>query len=137
MLILTSPADISRISNSSVRALVELRFKQLGRFDAGDGLLIVVEAGDNIDELERVSGCALLRDPFEDVAFGHPDFTSLFDYVEKHNENGKLYCYEAHVDTGDAGIGTTFFIPAETGISGDLLAMCAQFSISATDPIQT
>ena len=132
MLILTKPTDVSRISNPHIRALVELRFSQLGSFDNDDGLLIVVEVGDSVDELERVSGCALLHDPFEDVPFGHPDFTPSFDYLEKHHENGKLYCFEAHVDTSDDGIGTTLFIPAEEG-PGDLLAMCAKYAVPAAE----
>jgi hypothetical protein len=97
---------------------------QLGPFEADDGLLIVVEPGDSPDELERVCGFSLLHDPFEDVSFGHPLFVPTFDYLERHDDDGKLYCFEAHTDTGDDGIGVTLFIPAEEGVPADLLLVC-------------
>ena len=131
MLVLGSHLDVSRITNPDIRALVELRLKQLGNFD--DGLVLVVEAGDSVEELEVVSGCSLLHDPFEDVPFGHPDFTPSFDYLETHYANGKLTCYEAHADTGDDGIGCTLFIPAEEGINADLLALCRTYAQPAAE----
>ncbi len=132
MIALGSPSDVSRISNPYIRALIELRFRQLGTFNAEDGLLIVVESADTLDELERVSGCALLHDPHEGVRFPDPAFSHSFDILEKHYENGKLYCFEAHVDTSDDGIGTTLFIPAD-GVDADLLAMCAQYAVPAIE----
>jgi hypothetical protein len=126
MLVLGSTLDVSRILNPHIRALVGLRLQQLGNFD--DGLVLVAEAGDSVDELEVVSGCSLLHDPFEDVPFGHPDFTPSFDYLETHYANGKPICYEAHADTGDDGIGTTLFIPDEEGINADLLALCRTYA---------
>jgi hypothetical protein len=133
MLVLGSHLDVSRIVNPYVRALVELRLEQLGSFD--DGLVLVVEAGDSVDELEVVSGCAILHDPFEDVPFGHPNFTPSFDYLETHYANGKHICYEAHADTGDDGIGSTLFIPDEEGINADLLALCRTYAHRAvTNP---
>jgi hypothetical protein len=126
MLVLGSHLDVSCIVNPYVRALIEFRLQQLGDFT--DGLVLVVEAGDSVDELEVVSGCSLLHDPFEDVPFGHPDFTPSFDYLETHYANGKLICYEAHADTGDDGIGSTLFIPDEEGINADLLALCRTYA---------
>jgi hypothetical protein len=133
MHVLGNASDVSRISNPCIRALVELRLQQLGDF--ADGLVLVVEAGDTVEELEIVSGCSILHDPFEDVPFGHLDFTPSFDYLETHYANGKLTCYEAHADTGDDGIGSTLFIPDEEGINSDLLALCRTYAQPAvTEP---
>lgn len=131
MLVLQSLSNASRIVNPHIRALIELRLEQLGSFD--DGLVLIVEAGDTVEELEIVSGCSLLHDPFEDVPFGHPDFTPSFDYLETHYANGKLTCYEAHADTGDDGIGCTLFIPDEEGINADLLALCRTYAQPAAE----
>ncbi len=124
-------ADASRIANPHIRSLVDLRFQQLGTFS--DGLLLVVEVGDSVEELEAVSGAAVLYDPFEDVPFGHPYFSPSFDYIEAHYANGRIYCFEAHADTSDDGLGVTLFIPAEEGIPPGLLALCQTYANAAVD----
>jgi hypothetical protein len=124
MLILRDPADASRIADSDVRTVVRHRLDQLNTFD--DGLLMVVESVDSTEALERVSGCALLYDPFEGVPYGHPDFTPSFDFLMEHS-----HVYEMHFDTSDDGIGITFFIPKAKGIAPCLLAMCAEYAVPA------
>ncbi|TRZ91891.1 MAG: hypothetical protein D4R84_13500 [Rhodocyclaceae bacterium] len=130
MVIIRDPADASRIANPHIRAILDLRLQQLGTFH--DGLLLVVEAGDSVEQLEEVSGVAILHDPFSDVPFGHPDYSPSFDYIEAHYANGNITCFEAHADTGDAGLGTTLFISAEDGVDANLLALCAQYAVPAT-----
>ncbi len=135
MLILGSPETTSRISNPYIHHLIELRLEQLGSFD--DGLLIVVDDCDSVDELEAVCGCSLLHDHFEDVPFGHPDFTPSFDYLEAHHdESGNVVCYEMHFDdSSDDGIGTTLFIPTDESINADLLALCRTFATNAVSQL--
>lgn len=130
MLIIRDPADAGRIANPYIRALVDLRYAQLGTFQ--DGLLVVVEVGDAIEDVERLCGVPVLNDPFSDVPYGHPDFTPSFDYIEAHYANGNLTCFEAHADTGDAGLGSTLFVPAEEGIDASLLAALKQYAVPAT-----
>jgi len=130
MFLIRDPADANRIANPYIRALIDLRLQQLGTFH--DGLLLVIEVGDSVEILEAASGAAILHDPFEDVPFGHPDFTPSFDYIEAHYANGNITCFEAHADTGDAGLGTTLFVPAEDGIDKMLLAMCAKYAVPST-----
>jgi hypothetical protein len=130
MLIIRDPADASRIANPHIRALLALRFSQLGTFH--DGVLLVVEVGDFIKDVERLCGVAILHEPFSDAPLGHPDYSPSFDYIEAHYANGNLACFEAHADTGDAGLGSTLFIPAEEGIDRTLLAMLKEFAIPAT-----
>lgn len=123
MLIIREHEDVLRIANPLVRALLDLRLQQLGAFD--DGLLVVVEIGDNVKELEAVSGVAILHDPFEEVPFGDPDFTPSFDFVIDHSA-----AYEMHFDASDDGIGTTLLIPKGDGIDAGLLALCQEFAVA-------
>lgn len=130
MLIIRDSADACRVANPHIQALLDLRFRQLGTFH--DGLLVVVEAGDSVEELEAVSGMAILHDPFSNAPLGHPDFSPSFDYIEAHYANGNIICFEAHADTGDDGLGITLFVPVEEDIDESLLAMLKEFSIPAT-----
>ena len=130
MLVLSELRDASRIANPYVLEIVNLRYVQLGTFH--DGLLIVVEVGDSVEELEAVSGMAILHDPFSDVPFGHPDYSPSFDYIEAHYANGNITCYEAHADTGDGGLGTTIICPIEDEISPSLLGLFSRYAVPAT-----
>ncbi|MCX7150551.1 MAG: hypothetical protein NTY05_14290 [Rhodocyclales bacterium] len=130
MVIIRDPADANRIANPHVRALIDLRFSQLGTFH--DGLLVVVEVGDAIEDVEKLCGVAILHDTFSGVPFGHPDYSPSFDYIEAHYANGNITCFEAHADTGDAGLGSTLFVPAEEGIDASLLAALKQYAVPAT-----
>ncbi len=123
MVIIRNPEDARRIAHPCIHALLALRFQQLGTFD--DGLLVVVEAGDAIDDVEKLCGVAILHDPFEDVPYGHPDFTPSFDFAIDHNG-----AYEMHFDASDDGIGTTLLIPKGDGIDADLLALCREFAVA-------
>lgn len=124
MIVLGSSEDLCRISHPPLHALVSLRLQQLSPFAPTNGLLIVVEVGDSVEELEKTCGMPILHDPFEDVPFGHSDFTPNFEFLEAHHD-----CYEMHFDdSSDDGIGITLFIPREEGIPGGLLALCAQYA---------
>ena len=130
MVVIRNQEDARRIVHPCIHALLTLRLQQLGTFD--DGLLVVVEVGDVVGDIERLCGVAILQDPFEDVSFGHPDYSPSFDYIEAHYANGNLTCFEAHADTGDAGLGSTLFVPAEEGIDASLLAALKQYAVPAT-----
>ena len=132
MLILADLASTASIPDQYIRALVQLRFQQLGHFDPEEGVLLVVEIGDRVEDVEKACGLPILHDPFSDVPLGHPDYSPSFDYIEAHYANGRITCFEAHADTGDAGIGTTLFVPAEEGIPASLLALCTTYAVPAT-----
>ena len=121
MIVIRNPEDARRVTDPHIRALLGLRLQQLGTVD--DGLLVVVEAGDSVAEVEADSGVAILHDTFEDVPYGHPDFTPAFDFVIDHST-----AYEMHFDASD-GIGTTLLIPKGEGIDTDLLALCREFAV--------
>jgi hypothetical protein len=122
MIFIRNPEDARRVTDPHIHALLALRLQQLGTVD--DGLIVVVEAGDSVAELEAASGMAILHDPFENAPYGHPDFTPSFDFVIDHSA-----AYEMHFDASD-GIGTTLLIPKGDGIDADLLALCREFAVA-------
>jgi hypothetical protein len=121
MLTIRDKQDARRVTNPYISALLDLRYAQLGTFH--DGLLIVVEVGDAIEDVEMLSGVAIHYDPYSDARFGHPDFMPTFDFVVDHSA-----AYEMHFDASD-GIGTTLLIPKGDGIDADLLALCREFAV--------
>lgn len=123
MIVIRSSEDASRIARPSIRSLLAIRLQQLGTAD--DGLLLVIEAGDSAEAIEEIAKVPLLHDPFEDVPFGHPNFTPSFDFVIKHSA-----AYEMHFDASDDGIGTTLVVPKGGDIDRRLLALCAEFAVT-------
>ncbi len=123
MEIIRNLADASRIANPHIHALLDLRLQQLGTFH--DGLLVVIEAGDAIQDVEELCGVPILYDHYSDARFGHPDFTPSFDFVIDHSA-----AYEMHFDVSDDGIGTTLLIPKGDNIDADLLALCREFAVA-------
>ena len=92
--------------------------------------MVVVEPGDTVEQLEQEIGLPLLHGLFDNVPFGHPDFTPCFDILEEHcNESGTVY--EMVFIRNDDGFATTVFVPATESIPGDLLAMCRSFATPA------
>lgn len=133
MLVLRDPADASLIAEPALRSLVEQRFGEVFSEEAYDadqhGYMIVVESGDSVDALEKESGCAILYEPFEDVPYGHPDFTPSFEVLEEHS-----YAYEMLFICNDDGFGITIIVPRnKEGIDACLLAMCAEYAVPAIE----
>lgn len=132
---LRSPADVSGIANPCIRQLAALRFRQLNSPDDPDapdatGYFIVVEPGDTVEQLEQEIGLPLLRSLFEELPFGHPDFTPCFEILEEHiYEQHRIY--EMVFISDDDGTFTTLLVPAIEGIDTNLLAMCRSFATPA------
>jgi len=141
MLILREPADAGRIADPGIRALVELRFAQIGQDEPyvadQHGYMIVVEPGDTAQELEQESGCAILHDLFEDIPYGNPDFTPSFEILEEHYGTDGTVFYEMLFITNDDGFGITLFVPKAEGIDRDLLSMLAEFASPAAEHIDS
>jgi hypothetical protein len=125
MIILHGPASVSSIADPDVRAIVEQRFAELG---AGTdiGYMIVVEAGDSVESLEKETSCPILRNLFDDARYGDPDFAPSFEALEEHAS-----CYEMVFILNDDGYGIDIFIPKQEGIDTELLAMCAEYASPA------
>ena len=44
--------------------------------------MVVVEPGDTVEQLEQEIGLPILHGLFDDVPFGHDDFTPCFDILD-------------------------------------------------------
>ena len=130
MLVLRDPGLASHIAHPDIRALVEQRFSEVCAGEPYDydthGYMIVVEPGDTVDALEQETSWPILHNLFEDIPFGHPDFSPSFEALEEHHE-----FYEMLFINNDNGFGITLFVPKAQGVPADLLALCAQFATPA------
>ena len=130
MLVLRDPALASRIADPGIRSLVEQRFAEILSGEAYDydqhGYMVVVEPGDTFESLEKETFCPIHRNIFDEACYGNPDFSPSFEALEEHDD-----CYEMLFINNDNGFGITLFIPKAEGIEGSLLAMCAEFAVSA------
>jgi hypothetical protein len=135
MIVLRDPQATSQITNPNIRNLVVLRFGQLNSPDDpdapdADGHFIVVEPGDTVEQLDQVVGLPILRGLFDDLLYGHPDFTPCFEILEEHNYE-QHSIYEMVFISDDDGTFTALLIPATEGVDSNLLAMCRSFATPA------
>lgn len=134
MIVLREPAAVNLISAPDLRQLLALRFSQLlagdGDLAEGYGCLLVVEAGDMVEQLEQEIGLPILSGLFDDAPFGHPDFAPCYEILEEHR-NGNTCIYEMVFISNDDGAATALFVPDQEGINADLLAMCRSFAVPA------
>ena len=135
MIVLRNPQATSQITDPYIRNLVVLRFGQLNSPDDPDapdanGYFIVVEPGDTVEQLEQVVGLPIMHSLFDDLIYGHPDFTPCFEILEEHNYE-QHSIYEMVFISDDDGTFTALLIPAIEGIDTNLLAMCRSFATPA------
>ena len=131
MLILRDPATTSQVTDPYIHELVSLRWSQILAGEPYDydrhGYMVIVESGDTVEQVEQEIGFPLLRSLFDDLPYGHPDFTPCFDILEEHTDE-KRRIYEMVFISNDDGFATTVFVPAAEGIPTNLLAMCRSFA---------
>lgn len=135
MVILRDPSDLPCIIHPAIRQLAALRFGQLNSPDDpdapdADGYFIVVEPGDTVEQLEQVVGLPIMHSLFDDLLYGHPDFTPCFEILEEHNYE-QHSIYEMVFISDDDGTFTALLIPATKGVDSNLLAMCRSFATPA------
>lgn len=118
MLIIRDPTLTNTIDEPDISSLAETRFSQIldgEPYDYGHhGYMIVVEAGDNIANLEKETCCAISDD-------------SMFEVLEEHD-----CCFEMLFILNDEGFAITIFIPKHAGIDDDLLKLCSKYAVPAT-----
>jgi hypothetical protein len=134
MIVLRDPGDVAGVAHPLIRDLAALRTTQILNGEPYDpaihGVMVVVEPGDSIEQLEQAVGLPILHGLFDDVPYGHPDFSPCFEILEEHsNEHDCIY--EMVFISNDDGAATTLFVPATEGIPGNLLAMCAAYATPA------
>ena len=125
MLILKSPSSIDSITDPEILKLVKMRHDQLGdeMFDS----VIIIEAGDTVQDIEEEIGFSILTNLFDDVRYPDPDFVPCFEVLEDHGG-----CYEMVFIFGDGDDAIEIFIPKQC-VDNELLAMCSQYAVSITE----
>jgi hypothetical protein len=134
MIVLRDPADVAGVVHPLIRDLAALRTTQILNGETYDpaihGVMVVVEPGDTVEQLEQEIGLPILHGLFDDVPFGDPDVTPCFEILEEHTyEQHRIY--EMVFISNDDGFATTVIVPATEGVPGDLLAMCRSFATPA------
>lgn len=125
---LHEPADVARLPNGDLRALVEQRIDEMSEvepWEEGDSVFIVVEAGDTVETLEAETGFPILRSLYSDIPFGDPGFSPCFEFAADHGTFYEL----VYVPGGESGI--TLLIEKRDGVDPDLLAFCALYATDA------
>ena len=121
MLILKSPSSFDFITDPDILKLIKLRHDQLG--DELFGSVIIVEAGDTVEDIEKEIGFSILTNLFDDVRYPDPDFVPCFEVLEDHGD-----FYEMLFILSDGDDAMEIFIP-KVGVDQLLLAMCSQFAV--------
>ena len=133
MLTLRSPDDAVRVVDPRIRRLVELRLAQVCAGEPYDvdrhGCMVVVEPGDTLEDLERVTGLALLSDAFGEFRYGDVDFVPAAEVIEDHGS-----CFELVFVLSDDGYAITLVVPHTEGVDPELLAMCKEHAIPSEVP---
>ena len=87
MLILKDQFLINSITDLDILKLVKLCHDQLG--DEMFGSVIIIEAGDDISDIENEIGFCIMTNLFDDVRYPDTDFVPCFEALEDHGG-----CYE-------------------------------------------
>lgn len=130
MLSLTNRAAVEAAINEvtldpALRTLLALRVRQLEDdtvpdVELGDlAAFHVVTAGDGMKEIKDGIGFPVDVNLVDDTAFGDPDFTPSFEWIEHHEGYFEL----AFVLTDD-GFGHVLLVPDQQGIDQRLLDLC-------------
>jgi hypothetical protein len=139
MIILRDPQATNQVTDPYIRDLVALRFAQVLAGEPYDynrhGYMVVVEPGDTVAQLEQEIGLPVMHGLFDDLPYGHPDFTPCFDILEEHvyeKRNAEQHCiFEMVFISNDDGFATTVIVPDAEGTDSRLLAMCRSFATPA------
>ena len=121
MLILKYPSSFDSITDPDILKLVKLRHSQLG--DEMFGSVIIVEAGDTVEDIENEIGFCILTNLFDDISYPDPDFVPSCEALEDHGD-----FYEMLFILGDGDEAVEIFI-SKHGVDNELLAMCSQFAV--------
>jgi hypothetical protein len=126
MIVLRDPKSVELIPSPVIREFVQQRFELMSDGDNYDpeehGYFIVIDVGDQADDVESATGCPLLTSWFNDAHFGDADFAPMFEYVEDHGS-----FYEIVYILNDGGFAQVVVVPKLLGIDPRLSKLCADF----------
>lgn len=127
MIILTDPVQLDRVSDPEIRALIAQRIDEISmdgyRLDEL-GMFVLVEPGDSITDLEKISGVTITASGLTAAAYGEPGFTPCYEYLEGHKD----LCFEMVFIRGD-GFGISIIVPVADGIDAELTRFCAHYAV--------
>ena len=126
MMTLREPADVARVEDAAIRALLTRRFEALSSPDyewAELGYFAVVEPHDTIAELEAAHHIALTTGRCCTVNRGQPGFSPSFELIEEHESS-----YELVFILSDSGFGVTLFVP-KLPVT-ELVRFCREFTLA-------
>ena len=130
MIILRDPQQTSQVAQPEIKAFLQERFDDICNPEPYDpdehGFFILVEPGDTSEQIELDTGYSLLKSLFNGTAYGDPDFTPDFEYLEDHGS----FCEAVYIFT-DGGFAVVMIVPKEEGIDGKILELCAEFATPA------
>lgn len=133
MLLIGSSAAMARALDSpldgALRALLLLRRAQLTEHDEADlseiASFLIVEAGDDLPEVETQLGFSLLTNPIDERRYGDSDFTPFWEWI--HASDG---WFELVFVLTDDGFAHVVFVKDEAGVDPSLLSLCREKTAS-------
>jgi hypothetical protein len=90
------------------------------------GQIVVIEAGDSLDDISSAIDFNILTNSFTGLRFGEPGYEPTFEVLEESPD-----CYELVFTHGDGDDGIVIFIPKVVGIDPELLAYCRMYATAA------
>ena len=130
MIVLRDPQKLTQVAHPEIKTFLYQRFHDICDPEPYDpdehGFFILVEPGDTSEQIELSTGYSLLKSLFNGTAYGDPEFSPDFEYLEDHGS----FCEAVHIFT-DSGFAVVMIVPKEDGIDGRILELCAEFATPA------
>lgn len=130
MKVLRDPQSVMTIADAGLRALISQRFAELSQDQSYEpdllGIIVVVEPGDRLEELERQTRCPIRGGWCPNASYDEPDFIPAWEYLDEH-----ACCYEMVFVLSDGGYGVVLIVPKHPAIDECLLRICARFATPA------
>lgn len=112
-----------------LRHLIAERIEEFSEYqsDLADLVVLIhVEPGDLIGDIDSQLGFPVMTNRFTGIRFGEPAFTPSWDVLQEHRA-----FYEMIFVINDDGFGYELFISKAPGVDAELLAMCAEYATEA------
>lgn len=129
MIVLADRAAIGRGPSlpldPELRKLLASRVRHLASGDPcllDRSVIIVIEPGDQENDLIEAAGFSLLINPIDGARWGSTAYVRWVDYVHRASAN----VYEAIVAIGNDGFAMHVLIPDSAGIDVDLIGWCKE-----------
>lgn len=136
MRILSDPSQLNDVEDVYIRDLISRRFEEIANegYDFDEvGMFVVAEPGDQIDDLERVTGVRITSGPPTEAKYGDQGFMPFHELLEWHEG----HCFEMVHILSDTGYGVTTIVPDRIDLDPLLLQFCKDYAVPAEPVIGT